>query len=57
MGGPLSDDRKAAMSGEIPVQRVGHPSEAAALTNFLVSEEAGFINGGSYFIDGGKHMV
>jgi NAD(P)-dependent dehydrogenase (short-subunit alcohol dehydrogenase family) len=57
MGGPLSDDRKASMSGDIPVQRVGHPSDVAALVNFLVGAEAGFINGGSYFIDGGKHMV
>ncbi|MBO0897047.1 MULTISPECIES: SDR family NAD(P)-dependent oxidoreductase [Arthrobacter] len=57
MGGPLSEDRKAALSGDIPVQRVGRPSEVAALVNFLVGEEAGFINGASYFIDGGKHMV
>ncbi|MBD7996646.1 SDR family oxidoreductase [Arthrobacter sp. Sa2CUA1] len=57
MGGPLSDARKAALSGDIPVQRVGHPYEVAGLVNFLVSAEAGFISGGSYFIDGGKHMV
>ncbi|WAP52090.1 SDR family oxidoreductase [Arthrobacter sp. ATA002] len=57
MGGPLSDGRKASLSGGIPVQRVGQPSEVAALVSFLVGEEAGFINGGSYFIDGGKHMV
>ncbi len=30
MGGPLSEDRKAALSGDIPVQRVGRPSEVAA---------------------------
>ncbi|MDN3480688.1 SDR family oxidoreductase [Arthrobacter sp. APC 3897] len=57
MGGPLSEDRRAGLSGGIPVQRVGHPSEVAALVSFLLGEEAGFINGGSYFIDGGKHMV
>lgn len=57
MGGPLSDERRASISGDIPAGRVGHPSEVAALVSFLVSEEAGFINGGSYFIDGGKHMV
>ena len=57
MGGRLSDDRKAAMSADIPVQRVGQPTEVAALVSFLVSEEAGFISGSSYFIDGGKHMV
>ncbi|CEA07350.1 3-oxoacyl-[acyl-carrier-protein] reductase FabG1 [Arthrobacter saudimassiliensis] len=57
MGGPLGDERRAALSVDIPVQRVGQPAEVAGLVNYLVSEEAGFLNGGSYFIDGGKHMV
>ena len=57
MGGPLNGDRRAALSGRIPVQRIGQPSEVAALVSFLVGEEAGFINGSSYFIDGGKHTV
>lgn len=57
MGGTLSDDRKDAMSVGIPVGRVGQPSEVAGLINYLISEEAGFTNGATYLIDGGKHMV
>ncbi len=57
MGGPLTDDRKATMAGGIPSGRVGHPDDVAALVAFLTGHEAGFVNGASYFVDGGKHMV
>ena len=56
MGGALSDDRKASMSAGIPLQRVGQPTEVAGLINYLISDEAGYTNGSSYAIDGGKHM-
>lgn len=57
MGGRLTEDRKSAMSAGIPAGRVGQPNDVAALVAFLTSHEAGFVNGASYFIDGGKHMV
>jgi NAD(P)-dependent dehydrogenase (short-subunit alcohol dehydrogenase family) len=57
MGGALTEDRKSAMSAGIPAGRVGQPDDVAALVAFLTSHEAGFVNGASYFIDGGKHMV
>ncbi|MFC0675900.1 SDR family NAD(P)-dependent oxidoreductase [Brachybacterium hainanense] len=57
MGGKLTDERKAGMSADIPLQRVGQPHEVAGLINFLVSEDASFVNGDSVFVDGGKHMV
>ncbi|QDP96122.1 SDR family oxidoreductase [Microlunatus elymi] len=56
MGGTLTDDRKASMSAGIPLQRVGQPAEVAGLINYLISDEAGYTNGASYAIDGGKHM-
>jgi NAD(P)-dependent dehydrogenase (short-subunit alcohol dehydrogenase family) len=37
----------------IPVGRFGVPAEVAALTAFLASDEAGFINGQAINIDGG----
>jgi NAD(P)-dependent dehydrogenase (short-subunit alcohol dehydrogenase family) len=37
----------------IPLGRVGTPQEAAALITFLVSDEASFLTGGSYRVDGG----
>lgn len=56
MGGQLTDERKESMSADIPVGRVGQPTEVAGLINYLISEEAGFINGETQRIDGGKHM-
>lgn len=56
MGGKLTDERKAAMSSNIPLGRVGQPHELAAVVDFLLSEDASFVNGVSINVDGGKHM-
>ena len=56
MGGTLTDERKAGMSANIPLQRVGQPEEVAGLISFLVSEDSSFVSGTSINVDGGKHM-
>lgn len=56
MGGKLTDERKASMSSNIPLQRVGQPEEIAAVVSFLVSEDSSFVNGTVVNADGGKHM-
>jgi NAD(P)-dependent dehydrogenase (short-subunit alcohol dehydrogenase family) len=56
MGGRLTDERKASMSAGIPLGRVGQPDEIAATVAFLLSDGAGYINGATIQIDGGKHM-
>ena len=39
-----------------PVGRVGQPQELADLAAYLVSDQAGFINGEMVVIDGGQHL-
>ena len=56
MGGTLTDERKASMAADIPMGRVGRPEDIAAVISFLLSEEAGFISGATYQVDGGKYM-
>jgi NAD(P)-dependent dehydrogenase (short-subunit alcohol dehydrogenase family) len=56
MGGRLTEERKAGMSAGIPLGRVGQPEEIAATIAFLLSEGAGYINGATIQLDGGKHM-
>ena len=43
----------AKLSTAQPIGRMGEPHEVAALVAFLASDEAGFITGSSYDIDGG----
>ncbi len=43
----------AAMQNRIPLKRFGEPDEIANLITFLASDDAGFITGAEYTIDGG----
>ena len=38
---------------EIPLARAGTPEEVAAVVSWLVSDEAGYVTGASYLVDGG----
>ena len=49
-------DQVAAMVRTIPVGRLGRPEEVAALVAFLVSDDAGFVTGATYDINGGMLM-
>jgi NAD(P)-dependent dehydrogenase (short-subunit alcohol dehydrogenase family) len=40
-----------------PIGRMGRPEEVAALAEFLLSDEAGFITGSAYDIDGGATLL
>jgi glucose 1-dehydrogenase len=42
-----------SLMGEIPLGRWGKPEEIAGLAAFLASDEAGYVTGCTYFIDGG----
>ena len=40
-------------AAQIPVGRVGQPSDIAATISFLTSEEAGFVSGQVIYVAGG----
>ena len=52
--GTLADPEKVkALDAGIPLGRVGQPEEVAGLAVYLASDEAAYVTGASYFIDGG----
>jgi 3alpha(or 20beta)-hydroxysteroid dehydrogenase len=44
----------ARMESSIPMRRYGTAEEVAALVTFLLSDDASYINGGIYPVDGGS---
>ena len=40
-------------NAEHPMTRVGHPEEIANLISWLASDEASYVSGSTYSIDGG----
>lgn len=53
---PKASPAEKDLLAGIPMQRIGLPSEVAALIAFLLTEEAGYITGQTICIDGGGSL-
>lgn len=48
-----SEEEKVKCANRIPIRRIGTPSEVANVVAFLSSDEASYVTGGIYTVDGG----
>ena len=53
----LSAEVKEALYKQIPLGRLGQPSDVADAVKFLASDEAGYITGHVLHVNGGMHMA
>ncbi len=53
----LSDEQRAALSGQIPLGRLGKAEDVAAAVAFLVSPSAAYITGETIHVNGGMYMA
>jgi 3-oxoacyl-[acyl-carrier protein] reductase len=49
----MTADLNDEMLNAVPARRAGRPEEVAACARFLASEQAGYVTGGTLYVDGG----
>ena len=49
----LPEEALKAMLNQVPLKRIGRAEEVSALVVFLASEEASYITGATFYVDGG----
>lgn len=47
------EDMQAFLDQRVPLKRIGKPEEVSAMVVFLASEEASYVTGATFYIDGG----
>jgi 3-oxoacyl-[acyl-carrier protein] reductase len=53
----LNDNITEQIQSAIPLGRLGTPDDVASLACYLASEEAGYITGQTFNVDGGMVMI
>jgi len=56
MTAAMTPEARAALSGQIPLERLGTPADIAGMVAFLASEHAAYITGQVLVVDGGMVM-
>ncbi len=52
----MTEDAKAKLTGQIPLERLGTPDDVAAAAAFLASDEASYVTGTVINVSGGLYM-
>jgi len=52
----MDEQQRAALSAQIPLDRLGQPGDIAAAVRFLASEQASYITGETLNVNGGMYM-
>jgi 3-oxoacyl-[acyl-carrier protein] reductase len=53
----LSSAQIEALTGQIPLGRLGQPEDIAAAVTYLASDEAGWVTGATLHVNGGMAMI
>jgi 3-oxoacyl-[acyl-carrier protein] reductase len=56
MTAAMTPEARAALSGQIPLERLGSPQDVASMVAFLASDHAAYITGQVLVVDGGMVM-
>jgi 3-oxoacyl-[acyl-carrier protein] reductase len=57
MTSKLNESQQAELQNQIPLKRIGAPEDIAAMVAFLAGEDASYITGQVFAVDGGMTMV
>lgn len=52
-GKELSEEALSEIKTRVPLKRIGRPEEVSAMVVFLASDEASYITGATFYVDGG----
>ena len=57
MTAALGDEQQKALTGQIPLGRLGQPGDIAAAVAYLASPQAGYVTGQELHVNGGMYMA